>query len=354
MESNITPNIQKKIGKNLHLQKYHPIEIIKEKIYQFFGPAYTKFDNIDPIVSVEDNFDKLLIPKDHPARSKSDTYYVSSDTVLRTHTSAHQNELLSKGYRKFLVTGDVYRKDEVDSHHYPVFHQMEGVCVLENGVDIDCDLKNTLIGLVKHLFPNCQYRINKDYFPFTDPSYEIEVEFNDKWVEILGCGVVQNKILENCGLKDNKAWAFGLGLERLAMILFDIPDIRYFWTTDDAFIKQFSSYDIVKFKPYSVLPPLTKDISFWIPSEQILNNKWLGENDFFGNCREIAKDMIEKIELFDGFYHPGKQLNSRTYHIIYSATDATMNNPGEFNKIVNDVHFKIATYISEKQNLIIR
>ena len=129
MKSNITPSIQAKIGRNLHNQKNHPLEIIKSKIYEFFSEDFGKFDDFNPIVNIEDNFDKLLIEKDHPSRGMSDTYYVDENKVLRTHTSAHQNELMESGHRKFLVTGDVYRKDEIDSSHYPVFHQMEGVWV---------------------------------------------------------------------------------------------------------------------------------------------------------------------------------------------------------------------------------
>jgi phenylalanyl-tRNA synthetase alpha chain len=128
--SNIGPSIEAKIGRNLHNKKNHPIEIIKRKIYEYFneldGYDFAKFDDLPPYVNVSDNFDKLLIPKDHPARSRSDTYYINKDTVLRTQTSAHQNELLAQGHQNFLVTGDVYRKDEIDKSHYPVFHQMEG------------------------------------------------------------------------------------------------------------------------------------------------------------------------------------------------------------------------------------
>jgi len=138
------------------------------------------FDNLSPIVDVSDNFDKLLIPKNHPARSKSDTYYITDEKVLRTQISAHQNELLEKGYKSFLVTGDVYRKDEINTTHYPIFHQMELLTLIEDDIDPEKELKNLLSGLVEYLFPNCKYKYNDDYFPFTNPSYEIEVEYNGK------------------------------------------------------------------------------------------------------------------------------------------------------------------------------
>ena len=192
---NITKSIKEKMNRNIHNTKNHPIEIIKKKIYEYFGHSFHQFDYLSPKVNVEDNFDKLLIPKHHPARSFSDTYYFDYDTCLRTHTSAHQNELLLKGCEKFLVTGDVYRKDEIDSCHYPVFHQMEGVCIVEENQDPKEELLRVLDGLVSHLFPGCKYRVNEDYFPFTDPSLEIEVKFNGEWLEILGGGIIQD--LEN-------------------------------------------------------------------------------------------------------------------------------------------------------------
>ena len=148
------------------------VKIIKDKIYEYFGESFEKFDSFEPKVNVVENFDKLLIQKEHPARSLSDTYYFDENTCLRTHTSAHQNELLSKGCEKFLVTGDVYRKDEIDSSHYPVFHQMEGVCIVEDNENVQEEFKNKLIGLVDYLFPGCEYRFNDDYFPFTETSLD--------------------------------------------------------------------------------------------------------------------------------------------------------------------------------------
>ncbi|HWY35647.1 MAG TPA: hypothetical protein VNX68_13460, partial [Nitrosopumilaceae archaeon] len=158
MTSNITSGISSKLGRNLHNKKSHPIEIIKKKIHNFFGEDFKKFDDLNPIVKIEENFDKLLIPKDHPARSMSDTYYHDKDNVLRTHTSAHQNDILTAGHRKFLVTGDVYRKDDIDASHYPVFHQMEGVAVMEDGQNAEDELKKVLSGLIDTLFPGCEYR----------------------------------------------------------------------------------------------------------------------------------------------------------------------------------------------------
>jgi phenylalanyl-tRNA synthetase alpha chain len=196
--SNIPQNVLNKLESNLHNLPFHPICLIKERIYKYFDTfelKFSKFDDLSHFVSTTDNFDLLLIPKDHPSRSRSDTYYVNDLTVLRTHTSCHQNQLLSQGEERFLVTGDVYRKDEIDKFHFPVFHQMEGVCILEcsDSTDTSEDLKRMLTGLVNYLFPGKQHRFNDDYFPFTNPSYEVEVLLGDKWVEILGCGVYSTK-----------------------------------------------------------------------------------------------------------------------------------------------------------------
>lgn len=371
--SNIPLSIETKLGKSKHNQKNHPVEIVKNLIYEYFQslPEYkfTIHDNMNPVVSVADNFDKLLIPKDHPARSRSDTYYVNEDTVLRTHTSAHQNELLSQGLDQFLVTGDVYRKDEIDRHHYPVFHQTEGVARVPNEKDPQEELIKVLGGLVQHLFPNAKYRINPDYFPFTEPSFEIEVEWNGRWLEILGCGVMQPAIASANGF-DEPFWAFGLGLERLALILFDIPDIRYLWSDDPKFLDQFSSGQILKFKPYSELPNQFNDISFWIPETKIVNIvdkecnpeiekkkteilKWIDDNDFYETAREVGGDLIEEVKLMDEFYHPKKKMHSRMYRIVYSPNVVSTNDPGEFTRLVNKIQDQIREKVS-KLDLILR
>lgn len=127
-DCNVTSNIASRVGANLHNKPKHPLNTIKGIIEDYWrqqSPDFCAFDDFSPIVSAFDNFDSLLIPKDHVSRSLSDTYYLDIDTVLRTHTSAHQTTLLKQGYNQFLVTGDVYRRDEIDCSHYPVFHQME-------------------------------------------------------------------------------------------------------------------------------------------------------------------------------------------------------------------------------------
>lgn len=134
--TNVTTNILSKVGRKLHLCKNHPLSILREKIQEHVyadyrtrwgGPMFTMVDYLSPVVTVEQNFDSVLIPNDHVSRAKNDNYYINSEYLLRTHTSAHQRDLIKTGLDAFLVTGDVYRRDEIDVCHYPVFHQMEGV-----------------------------------------------------------------------------------------------------------------------------------------------------------------------------------------------------------------------------------
>ena len=358
-QSNIPIFIKEKLNRKLHNQRNHPIEIMKRHIYNYFNKLddcnFVMFDDLNPIVNTIDNFDKLLIPQNHPARSKSDTYYVSEQQVLRTHTSAHQSELLSSGNTQFLVVGDVYRKDEIDSKHYPIFHQVEVVKLINNDENEEIELKKLLSGLVEYLFPNHEYRYNPDYFPFTNPSYEIEVKHNDKWIEILGCGVMQHQILENSNpliAKNKKGIAAGFGLDRLVMIFCDIPDIRYLWSQHERFIDQYTDGNLNKFKPYSELPSQYKDLSFYIPNHKIehdininINIKWSDENNFFEIIRNYVGDIVEKVELIDQYMNNKINKYSRTY----SPNDPTITNPSEFTKYTNTLSTELGLLL--KNNL---
>lgn len=351
--SNIPKSIEDKINTDLHNIKNHPLCIIKKLVQNCF-PNFEIYDNMSPFVSIDDNFDKLLIPKDHPSRRKTDTYYVNEDTVLRTHTSAHQNDFFKRGSEHFLVTGPVFRKDTVDKYHYPVFHQMEFVSKVPDNEDPIIYLKTVLTDITRTLFPDCDMRINDDYFPFTDPSFEVEVMYNGKWLEILGSGIVHKNILINHNITKSSYIAGGLGLERLAMILFKIPDIRYFWSDHPKFLDQFRDGDIVPFTPYSTLDTQYNDISFWIPKEDIIdNNIWAKENNFFELVREVCGDWVEEIELKDTFFHPKKCMLSHMYRITYSPYDCSLNNPSEFTTIINDLQDKLINSCS-CLNLVVR
>jgi len=359
-ECNIPLSIASRVGTNLHLRKHHPLNTIKTIIEEYWknlsmnkndadadandgdnhqaNKTFQTRDDFDPIVHIHDNFDSLLIPPDHVSRSKSDTYYVNKETVLRTHTSAHQTALLKEGVDQFLVTGDVYRRDEIDSSHYPIFHQMEGVRMFSNDELIKAgaistndqlkyveqDLKQGLEGMVRTLFGDVEMRWGIDYFPFTDPSFELEIYFNDEWLEVLGCGVVHRDIVKAVGRGDQPGWAFGLGLERLAMILFSIPDIRLFWSKDERFHSQFKSGEIITFQAYSKFPPCLKDISFWTSMPDVESSFHL--NDLNEVVRDVAGDLVEKVELIDEFVHPKSGRSSNCFRISYRSMDRSLTN----------------------------
>ncbi|EOD06090.1 phenylalanine tRNA synthtetase [Emiliania huxleyi CCMP1516] len=369
--NNVTPYIANLVGRDLHKTADHPIGIIKQKIEDYFatidGVKFEIADAMDPLVSAQQCFDDLLIPEDHPGRLPSDTYYVSrpggreasssEDLLLRTHTSAHQSTLMRKGYEAFLCTGDVYRRDEIDASHFPAFHQMEGVRLFDPALVgegemsreewlasdgcklVADDLKRTLEGLCDALFGPVEKRWIDEYFPFTEPSFELEIYYNGDWMEVLGCGVIHSGVLSNCDLSHRHGWAFGLGLERLAMVLFEIPDIRLFWTGDERFTSQFKAGQLTKFKPYSKYPPCFKDISFWLPEEGF------EPNDFFELGRGVAGELIERIDLVDSFTHPKKGLTSHCYRITYRSMDRSLTDE-EINSLQEELRKQAASTLS--------
>lgn len=165
-------------------------------------------------------------------------------------------------------------------------------------------------------------RWGEDYFPFTHPSFELEIFYENDWLEVLGCGVIHPEILSLANRPPSDiGWAFGLGLERLAMVLFSIPDIRLFWTEDLRFHSQFESGDIVTFEPYSKYPPCFKDVSFWIPDIDAFHS-----NDLMEIVRDIAGDIVEKVFLVDEFVHPKTGKTSHCYRISYRHMDRSLTN----------------------------
>lgn len=335
--SNISPAIENKIGVDLHRKESHPICTIKHIIFDHFNthyrdnnnqPIFKQYDNFYPEVTTKANFDELLTPADHPSRSISDTFYRTPELVLRPHTSAHQTQLLRQGDNAFLVAGDCYRRDEIDASHYPVFHQMEGVRVFrkdelpedpdEQIKFITNDLKQALEGVARRLFGDTEMRWIDAYFPFTNPSFELEVLYNGKWLECLGCGMTQHKIMSVSGREGEQAWAFGLGLDRLAMVLFEVPDIRLFWSQDPRFQDQFKQGEITKFQPFSKYPATFRDMSFWYDPDQF------HDNDFFAVARECAADCVENVELMDSFVHPKSGRHSKMFRVHYRSLERTL------------------------------
>jgi phenylalanyl-tRNA synthetase alpha chain len=200
-------------------------------------------------------------------------------------------------------------------------HSHEAACRLE------ADLKGCLGGLARHLFGQAvETRWVDCYFPFTHPSWELEVWHRGEWLEVLGCGLMEQRILERAGAGAKVGWAFGLGLERLAMVLYGVPDIRLFWTRDSGVLSQWAGAgpeDPVLYKPVSKFPQCSNDISFWLPSvaqgEQLFS-----PNDFYDLVREVGGDQVEQVRLVDQFTHKKKQLDSQTYRIVYRDMEKTM------------------------------
>lgn len=307
---------------------------------------FNTFDDLYPVVTTKANFDDLLIPSDHVSRSPNDTYYINSDTLLRCHTSAHQSEFLKQGERAFLVTGDVYRRDAIDATHYPVFHQTEGVKLFSEKdwktVEMDPiefvekELKSTLEGLAQHLFGDVECRWEGDYFPFTEPSFELQILFKGEWMEVLGCGVMQQKIVDDNYGPGHVGWAFGLGLERLAMVLFDIPDIRLFWSSDPRFKNQFTQGDLTsKFKPFSKYPPIYRDIAFWLSDK-------FSENNFYEIIRELAGDLCEEVNIIDDFVHPKTGRQSHCYRVTYRSNERSL-----VDEEINEIQLKIRDSVAK-------
>ncbi|KAA8496970.1 Phenylalanine--tRNA ligase, chloroplastic/mitochondrial [Porphyridium purpureum] len=350
---NIPPNIWKRVGADLHRRPGHPLNTIKRHIEQFIIQRATEhqwladgvvncFDALSPVSTTKACFDDLLVEPDHPSRAASDTYYVNQTHVLRTHMTAHDVQMIARGERAFLTTGDVYRRDEIDRAHYPVFHQLDAVRLFDpdkvsglGGNDlIVSDLQDTLNGLARHLFgADTQVRWVDATFPFTQPSFEMEVLYNGEWLEVLGCGQLRDGVIRAAGLdaERHKGWAFGLGLERLAMVLFEIPDIRLFWSEDERFRKQFASGELgVKFEPYSKYPPAYRDITFWLSDA-------FHENAFCELVRETTGgDVVEDVSVIDSFTHPKSRRKSLCFRITYRHMDRSLT--GEE---VDDMQFRV-------------
>ena len=221
----------------------HPINQVKDFLLSMLSDL--GFQEVDgpEIESEEFNFDMLNIKKSHPARQMHDTFYVENKShVLRTHTSPVQIRSMLKSKPPLAITsaGKVYRKDD-DATHLPMFHQVEGIYVDEDVTF--ANLKDLIHQILHNLFGNdVDIRFRPSYFPFTEPSAEVDIlSENGKWLEILGCGIINPIVLENCKIDSNKysGLAFGLGVERIAMLKYGVNDIRDFYKSNLDFLNQF-------------------------------------------------------------------------------------------------------------------
>ncbi len=240
-------------SKKQALGHMHPLTLVKnEMINVFAGMGFDVYEG--PEIEDDDhNFTRLNVPKDHPSRDMQDTFYLEDDLLLRTQTSGGQIRVMDsqKPPIKVLVPGRVFRSDS-DATHSPMFHQMEGL-VVDKGITL-CDLQGMLDKFVQQIFDaNVRTRLRPSYFPFTEPSVEVDVSCfecagkgcslckHTGWIEVLGGGVVHPKVLENCGIDSSvySGIAFGIGIERITMLKYGINNIGLLFENDLRFLKQF-------------------------------------------------------------------------------------------------------------------
>jgi len=219
----------------------HPLITTTEEIVDLFlGLGYSVAEG--PEVERDHyNFTALNIPEDHPARDMQDTFYLGGDLLMRTHTSPVQIRHLEQNPPpvRIVAPGRVYRRDAVDATHSPVFHQVE-VLAIDEGLDFS-HLRGTVMAFLKAFFGDLPVRFRASYFPFTEPSAEVDVQWRGRWLEVMGCGMVDPAVLEGLGLDPERysGFAAGLGVERFCMVRHGIDDIRRLYTSDLRFLEQF-------------------------------------------------------------------------------------------------------------------
>jgi phenylalanyl-tRNA synthetase alpha chain len=333
-----------------------PLRAIVDKVSGL--PVLENFDvvEIPEIVPTDILFDKFNFPADHPARSKSDTYYVDEKNVLRTHDTVFwyyylnlpeiKEKIKDKERLGAICYGKVYRKDEIDRHHMNIFHQMGAWLLVpdsEKMLTLD-DLKGVLSDMVKSIFgEEIKYRFVDETFPYTDPSVEVEIEVGGEWVEIVGSGIVKKSVLKDMGVEGYNGWAFGFGLERLAIVSMELPDIRLLWSDDERVKKQLVLGQ--KYKEVSKFPPVLRDISFVVDNDFVLN-------DYFDAIRDVGGERVEQVELLDKYVNKdkfGEGKTSYTFRITYRDLNKTLTNAE-----VNEMHSKVEEFTTKDFGGIIR
>ena len=363
---------------DLSRREDHPIKIVIDKIIGADFYNWFTHVQIPEIVAEWETFDLFNFPKVHVARRISDSYFVNkSDNVkesvlLRPHTSVMwyhylkegggQEELEKTGEVAALSWGKVYRVDELDKSHHECFHQIDGLRITAKDKEIinQDTLKNMLSNTIKALFgDDVNFRFNEDQFPYTTDSLEVEVEFEGKWLELLGAWVVHPNVLEKLWLDPEKynGWAFGFGIERLVMGIKKIPDIRILWSDDPRITAQWGNLDT--YKEVSNFPPVFKDISFFtektkfILDEEASKKEWgieltkESEADLFeisGIIRDIswdAGDLIEEVKLIDIFEHEKfGDRKSVCIRITFRSLERTLTNE-EINVVYHAIRAKL-------------
>lgn len=325
----------------------NPVKAVTDIVINL--PSLKNFDLIETpwIIQPEIVFDLFNFPKDHPARTQSDTYYIDDTHILRPHTSLMwkyyleldlvRKKLDTHGSVGALCYGTVFRRDEIDWQHSNVIHHIDGLYICKKEVALleQSDLEDILWEVARSLFGKeikAEFRV--DHFPYTDPSLEMNIAWDDKWVEILGAGIVHPQVIKNLGFDPSvyNGWAFGFGADRLAMIKMRIPDIRLLRSTDERVIRQFANIENV-YQAVSKYPSVVRDISFVVAKNKFNINR------YYEIVREMGDDLIEEVKILDQ-YDDEKKFGagniSYTFRIIYQHLDRTLTN-----EEVDIVHKKI-------------
>ena len=241
----------------IQLGSRHPISLVKNQIIDVFNRIGFTVSEGPEIEDDWHNFTALNLPEYHPARDMQDTFFIEKnpDTLLRTHTSSVQVRYMenNKPPIRTISPGRVFRNEDISARAHCIFHQVEGLYI---DTDVSfADLKQTLLYFTKEMFGKSKIRLRPSYFPFTEPSAEVDIYWGLEtetdyritkgtgWLEIMGCGMVDPNVLENCNIDSSiySGYAFGMGIERIAMLLYQIPDIRMFYENDVRFLEQFKS-----------------------------------------------------------------------------------------------------------------
>ena len=244
-------------GQPIVLGARHPISIVRDKVIDVFSRIGYGLSTGPEVEDDWHNFSALNLPEHHPARDMQDTFFVQTnpDVMLRTHTSSVQVRHMEANQPpiRILSPGRVFRNEAISARSHCVFHQVEGLYI-DKDVSF-ADLKQTLLYFTKAIFGTAEIRLRPSYFPFTEPSAEVDIYWGLEteadyritkgtgWLEIMGCGMVDPQVLKNCNIdpEEYSGFAFGMGLERMAMLLYQIEDIRMFYENDVRFLKQFTS-----------------------------------------------------------------------------------------------------------------
>lgn len=359
---------------------WHPLQLILERILS--SSFYKDFDCVvtPEVVTEWETFDVFHFPENHVARRPSDSYFLqksenhAKSILLRPHTSVMwfyylvcqdgKEKLQTRGEVKALSFWKVYRVDELDNTHHECFHQIDGLYLVEKAKTIITQeiLKEVLGTTIKIIFwPDIEYRFHKDEFPYTRESLEAEVFYDGKWMEVLGAGVVQESVLGKLWIDSEKynGWAFGFWLERMAMLLKRVFDIRVFWSKDPRITSQWGNFD--PFVPVSDFPATTRDISFLVKKYQFIvdeeETQKKGyiqltkdtESDFFdiaSIARDVSWNIIESIRIHDIFEDDDrfwKEYKSVCIRITFRSFERTLSNDE-----VNEIYFTIRRKMEEE------